>query len=1722
MTACPAPNVRPSGGVLSGQVLIPAELSPALEIVETEEETFMTVGDLQGDVPQQYELGELQVGEQTLVIAGTLSADIRTERFRFSLPTDASVHLSLERVRGTGDIHAFLAKGDSIEDSMANVLEHGTATLDPLEFDAYVPYQTGRHQIELRYVSVGEQTAEYRLRLTFRKNIIIGNVFVAAYRAADGHPAYFADPFSIPKHPLGSLQIEDGKIDDAGNWYGRFETLYLADDLPPGTPIVLFAWVANRRQSAENTANLLTSPLQLTDLVATDLPQIKSPADGVHLSGLELLIDRVVFDQDFDGVYDGDRNGDGISDDNCPKIANTRQEDSDGDGVGDACDVCPSISDPAQVNSDGLGKGDACNEFQDSACPAYKGYPQRACSIDSDGDEIDDRFVRCIGGESSCIPKAGQLESLPLDNCLDIPNPLQADADLDQIGNLCDEDDDSDGIVDAEDNCPLIQNLNQTDQDGDGFGDLCDLCGNQFDVDQSDLDGDGQGDGCDGDVDGDLICNPEESPDSELSCQGTDNCENVFNPGQEDLDGDGDGDACDLCPLRSISTADSDSDGIGDACDLCPNLSLGRPPCASDADCVLAGGICLSSGRCLSESDQDQDGTPDGCDSDLDGDDVPNEVDNCPNVFQALQDDQDLDGFGDICDNCVIAANMQQLDQDGDGIGDVCDTCPAVADERLTCDTDADCLAAGGICLENGFCVGNVDHDHDNRGDQCDPDNDGDNVCDPCVLGVEPGLPRCGGSVLSLECTGADNCAFTPNPDQLDDDEDGRGNLCEDIQDSDFDGIVDEHDNCPYDSNVNQEDTDGDGIGDVCDGCPDVFESTQTDADGDGVGDACDTCIGVYNPNQMDVDNDGLGDVCDSDADNDGLIAAEDNCPLVANPMQIDTDEDQYGDLCDVCPGKPNESQADFDEDGAGDQCDNCPAESNPMQSDLDGDGTGDVCDTCPELPNLGQIDTNGDLIGDLCSDDDDGDGVADDIDNCPLVANASQADLDSDSFGNECDMDIDGDGIGNEVDLCPSDANASTQLMAVEEIDGVIEFSNSESLTLASHVGSGTGGALTSGDIFKIRGDVGGISDSIDWLKFSTDYDPETSLVIEVLEGQVKVNLDSTQILLAGDKVTKPLSGSISFWIDSRDGAEPGVVNGYTVQIAIAGNVDYDDDGLPDACDSCPENENSGDRDGDGVDDACDPCLVAAVPECLNYDVDNDGHCDSQDIISLFSTTCALEIDNCLYAYNPDQTDNNGNQIGDLCEDEDNDGWANYDDNCPEDSNAEQADQDADGIGDFCDNCPAIENPNQENLDLDTWGDSCDPCVIAFGEDCTDVDPDGDQFCTDVDLSAHCPLAPDNCPTVTNGDQADTDQDGIGDVCNDTIDQDGDEYADALDNCPMIANIMQADLDGDGEGDSCDLDADGDGWCDAIGSAQTVEDITCAGLDNCPQRPNPDQTDTNGDGVGDACEDVEVGFTVYEAEPNNSEGEPQILGFLPSDDPLNIVGGFESPANEDTDIYRVEIPHSGTLTATLLMESSSADYDVQILPDGDGGMSANSPERDARLVEQGATILVKVSTQMESANGSYTLVLRLVRELERADALAVNEIGLVVKDGSPIQIFTGDLAGDARGWVFDHDESGTATDEESDEWSFLATAAGTIQLTMSMEATSNTGLYLWSQPANAALAGLESFTELSEDASISISFPVVDNELIYFSLVRGGELNAAAMQYTVAVGYEE
>ncbi|XP_046970166.1 cartilage oligomeric matrix protein isoform X2 [Vanessa cardui] len=259
------------------------------------------------------------------------------------------------------------------------------------------------------------------------------------------------------------------------------------------------------------------------------------------------------------------------------------------------------------------------------------------CGPDSDLDGYPDHQLPC--NEQHC--KA--------DNCPQVSNSGQEDADKDGLGDSCDPDADDDGIPNIPDNCPLIANPDQLDRDDDRSdkrGDVCDNCPRRFNPGQEDADRDGLGDVCDPDMDNDGIPNER------------DNCPRVYNPQQEDMDGDSIGDLCDNCPrVRNPSQDDADRDNVGDACD-------------SDVD-RDQDGIQDGIDNCpnLANSDQqdvDNDGKGDACDEDIDGDGIPNLEDNCPLVYNPDQADSNGDGVGNLCDN----------DFDGDNVTNALDNCP--------------------------------------------------------------------------------------------------------------------------------------------------------------------------------------------------------------------------------------------------------------------------------------------------------------------------------------------------------------------------------------------------------------------------------------------------------------------------------------------------------------------------------------------------------------------------------------------------------------------------------------------------------------------------------------------------------------------------------------------------------------------------------------------------------------------------------------------------------------------------------------------------------------------------------------------------------------------------------------------------------------------------------------------------------------------------------------
>jgi hypothetical protein len=310
---------------------------------------------------------------------------------------------------------------------------------------------------------------------------------------------------------------------------------------------------------------------------------------------------------------------------------------------------------------------------------------------------------------------------------------------------------DSDGVLNADDDCPETAGESTSgevgcpDGDGDGFSDSTDA----FPMDAyewGDADGDGTGDNAD--------AFPNDANET------------------VDFDGDGVGDNSDAFPSDSNETLDSDGDGVGDNADAFPN----------DANETM---------------DTDGDGIGDNSDpnptqhsdDDSDGDSIANIDDAFPNdATQWL--DTDGDGYGDNASgnnpDAFVNLSTQWSDADGDGYGDnwgeaswnstrlfiwpgeffdgavLADHCPTEAGNS-TVDGFFGCLDIDGDGIADiyGDEVGNNSDTPSNETNQTGPvdsDNDGvDDLYDICPETVAFGIVDIDGCLIDEDGDGIDD-----------------------------------------------------------------------------------------------------------------------------------------------------------------------------------------------------------------------------------------------------------------------------------------------------------------------------------------------------------------------------------------------------------------------------------------------------------------------------------------------------------------------------------------------------------------------------------------------------------------------------------------------------------------------------------------------------------------------------------------------------------------------------------------------------------------------------------------------------------------------------------------------------------------------------------------------------------------------------------------------------
>lgn len=283
---------------------------------------------------------------------------------------------------------------------------------------------------------------------------------------------------------------------------------------------------------------------------------------------------------------------------------------------------------------------------------------------------------------------------------------------------------------------------------------------------------------------------------------------------------------------------------------------------------------------------------------DVDMDGIPDNFDSNP----AVANDQDADGDSilDNLDNCPYIWNIDQLDFDNDEVGDVCDS--DLDGDQISNNLPVDHQGADNCPYQDS--TGN-DADGDGCLDIPDSDQDGVldafDVCqgfDDSIDSDDDGVPdNCDTYPFDWDDDGVNDTVDVCQGYDDNDDSDGDGLPfgCDEYPDDlDNDGIIDSLDNCISTFNPDQQDSGGEELGDACD----------YDIDGDGVSNSIpvdinatsnfDKCPYTYSSTNNDYDRDGCNDdpivkECDICDNNTSVKETNEDNNTIIDPKDIPT-----------------------------------------------------------------------------------------------------------------------------------------------------------------------------------------------------------------------------------------------------------------------------------------------------------------------------------------------------------------------------------------------------------------------------------------------------------------------------------------------------------------------------------------------------------------------------------------------------------------------------------------------------------------------------------------------------------------------------------------------------------------------------------------------------------------------------------------------------------------
>ncbi|MFA5413148.1 MAG: thrombospondin type 3 repeat-containing protein [Patescibacteria group bacterium] len=297
------------------------------------------------------------------------------------------------------------------------------------------------------------------------------------------------------------------------------------------------------------------------------------------------------------------------------------------------------------------------------------------------------------------------------------------------------------------------------------------------------------------------------------------------------------------------------------------------------------------------------------------------------------------------------------------------------------------------------------------------------------------------------------------------------------------------------------------------------------------------------------------------------------------------------------------------------------------------------------------------------------------------------------------------------------------------------------------------------------------------------------------------------------------------------------------------------------------------------------------------------------------------------------------------------------------------EKDGDGDGVIDKNDNCPSMANSDQTDTDGDKIGNVCD----------SDDDNDGLTDTKEQEIGTN-PLdsdtdddgildGQDNCPKASNQNQADKDKDGVGDACDSVdnsvapapADTDHDGVPDSRDNCKTTANASQADNDKDGSGDACDADDDNDGLSD---------------VDEAKKGTDPKNPDTDQDGAKDGDDAMPLNQDESVASSAQSETASE----------TNQAGSGDNLSGESTGLENIFIDSAKISwnTFSFKVRNNSGKENLSYSWDLGDGATASGSEVQHSYGKSGTYLVIL------SVNDGASNVLRKVPTTVRVSFLSV------------------------------------------------------------------------------------------------------------------------------------